>query len=59
VGVKVNGTDTNVLYAGGYPGAVDGYQVNFTLPSVIAPGTMNLQLSAAWIAGDGVKLPVQ
>ena len=59
VGVKVNGTDTNVLYAGGYPGAVDGYQVNFTLPSGIGPGTINLELSAAWVPGDGVKLPVE
>ena len=59
VGVKVNGTDANVLYAGGYPGAVDGYQVNFTLPSGLAAGTATLQLAAAWIPGDTVKFPVQ
>jgi len=59
VAVKVNGTDANVLYAGGYPGAVDGYQVNFTLPSGLATGTASLQLAAAWIPGDAVKFPIQ
>jgi len=59
VAVKVNGIDANVLYAGGYPGAVDGYQVNFTLPSGLAPGTASLQLAAAWIPGDAVMLPIR
>ncbi len=59
VAIKVNGTDASVLYAGGYPGAVDGYQVNFTLPSGLAPGTASLQIAAAWIPGDAVKLPIQ
>ena len=59
VAVKVNGTDANVLYAGGYPGAVDGYQVNFTLPSGLAPGTASLQIAAAWIPGDAVMFPIQ
>ena len=59
VEVKVNGIDSNVLYAGGYPGAVDGYQVNFTLPSSLAAGTATLQLSAAWIPSGAVQFPVQ
>lgn len=57
--ISVNGTAAEVSYAGGYPGAVDGYQVNFSLPSGMAPGAVNLQLSAAWIPGEAVKLPVQ
>lgn len=57
--VTVNGTDASVVYAGGYPGAVDGYQVNFTLPSGIASGTASLQVSAAWIPGPAVDLPIQ
>ena len=32
VQVLVNGNSADVLYAGGYPGAVDGYQVNFRMP---------------------------
>jgi uncharacterized protein (TIGR03437 family) len=59
VEITVNGTVAPVSYAGGYPGAVDGYQVNFTLPTGIAAGVANLQLSAAWIPGSAVMLPVQ
>jgi hypothetical protein len=59
VEISVNGTSAEVSYAGGYPGAVDGYQVNFTLPSGIAAGMLNLQLSAAWIPGSAVAIPVQ
>lgn len=59
VEVKVNGIAADVLYAGGYPGAVDGYQVNFTLPAGIASVTADLQVFAAWIPGDAVRLPVQ
>ena len=59
VQVRVNGAAANVLYAGGYPGSVDSYQVNFTLPTGLVPGTATLQLIAAWIPGAEVKLPVQ
>jgi uncharacterized protein (TIGR03437 family) len=57
--VKVNGADATVLYSGGYPGAVNGYQVNFTLPPGVALGTASLQLSSAWVMGDTVRIPVQ
>jgi uncharacterized protein (TIGR03437 family) len=57
--VSVNGASAEVSYAGGYQGAVDGYQVNFTLPSGLASGMLNLQLSAAWIPCGAVTLPVQ
>src|SRR5581483_11403672 len=51
VSVTVNGNAAGVFYAGGYPAAVDEYQVNFTLPSGLVAGTAILQLSTAWIAG--------
>jgi uncharacterized protein (TIGR03437 family) len=57
--VLVGGASTTVLYAGGYPGAVDGYQVNFRLPGGVQSGMANIQLSAAWIAGSQVKIAVQ
>ncbi len=57
--VTVNGVPAEVLYAGGCPGAVDGYQVNFRLPSGITPGQASLQISAAWIPGSEVRIPVQ
>ena len=59
VEVKVNGAAAEVVAAVGYPGATDGYQVNFRLPSSVAKGAATLQLSAAWIAGTPVSIPVQ
>lgn len=54
----MNGNPYDVLYAGGYPGAVDGYQVNFTVPGG-ATGQVSLQLTSAWISGPAVKIPIQ
>lgn len=59
VDVIVNGASSQVLYAGGYPGAVNGYQVNFRLPDSATSGTASLHLSSAWIAGSDVKIPIQ
>ena len=45
----------------GFPGAVDGYQVNFRVPPDTAKGvaTATIQMSAAWIAGPEVRITVQ
>ena len=51
IDVTVNGSPADVLYAGGFPGSTDGYQVNFRLPSQLSPGSASLSVSAAWIAG--------
>ena len=59
VEVKVNGAAAEVLAAVGYPGAIDGYQVNFRLPSSVAKGAATIQLSAAWIAGTPVSITLQ
>jgi len=59
VQVTVNGKATEVLGAVGYPGAVDGYQVNFRVPPDTAKGPASIQLSAAWISGAPVSIPVQ
>jgi uncharacterized protein (TIGR03437 family) len=59
VEVTVNGKSAEVLGAVGYPGAVDGYLVNFRLPSDTTKGTASIQVSAAWIAGAPVSVPVQ
>ena len=59
VQVLVNGNPGDVLYAGGYPGAVDGYQVNFRMPDGVGQGQASLQLTSAWIAGPAVIIPVQ
>ncbi len=57
--VIVNGKPAEVLYAGGYPGVVDGYQVNFRVPEGTTAGMAAVQLTSAWITGPGVKIAVQ
>jgi uncharacterized protein (TIGR03437 family) len=59
VAVTVNGKVAQVLGAVGYPGATDGYQVNFQIPPDTPKGTATIQLSAAWIAGNPVTITVQ
>jgi hypothetical protein len=59
VEIAVNGQPAVVQYAGGYPGTNNTYQVNFTLPTGLSTGAASLQLTAAWISGDPVNIPVQ
>ena len=59
VAITVNGTAAEVLYAGGYPGSVDSYQINFRVPSGLSAGMASLQISAAWIAGPPVLIAIQ
>ena len=59
VEVTVNGKAAQVFSAVGYPGSVDGYQVNFRMPPDAAKGMAAIQVSAAWIAGTAVQVPVQ
>lgn len=59
VDVKVNGVSAEVLAAVGLPGAVDGYQVNFRVPSDAVSGVATVQVSAAWIAGPSVNLSIR
>jgi len=56
--VLVNGTPAEVVGTAGYPGVVDGYQVNFRMPSN-AKGTASVQLTVAWVSGLAVSIPVQ
>lgn len=57
--VTVNGIPAEMLAAVGYPGAVDGYQVNFRLPSDTPKGTVAIQVSVAWIPGAPAIITVQ
>ena len=57
--VKVNGNSAEVLGAVGFPGSLDGYQVNFRVPQDTAKGAATIQVSAAWIAGTAVRIAVQ
>jgi hypothetical protein len=57
VEVLVNGVPGEVLYAGGYPGAVDRYQVNFRAPEGATAGSTSVQVISAWIGGSTVQIP--
>jgi uncharacterized protein (TIGR03437 family) len=59
VEVTFNGTSAEVIGSVGFPGSVDGYQVNFRVPSSGVSGTASVQLSAAWIPSALVSIPVQ
>jgi hypothetical protein len=59
IDVLINGKSGEVLYSGGYPNTVDNYQVNFRVPGDVASGLASVQISAAWVIGAGVKIPVQ
>jgi uncharacterized protein (TIGR03437 family) len=59
VEVLINGQPSEVTYAGGYGGAIDGYQVNFRLPAGLSPGAAVLQLTAAWIPGAETRISVK
>ena len=48
-----------VIGAAGYPGSVDSYQVNFRVPPDTARGPATIQVTAAWISGAPVSIPVQ
>lgn len=57
--ILVNGTPAEVLAATGYPGSIDGYQVNFRLPANTASGNATVRLSVAWMAAPEIKIPVE
>ena len=59
VEVTVNGKPAEVIGAAGYPGSLDSYQVNFRLPPDTARGPATVQVTAAWISGAPVSIPVQ
>jgi len=59
IGVTVDDQAAEVINAVGCPSLVGTYRVDFRVPSGIAPGVMTVQLSAAWIGGPSVNLPIQ
>jgi hypothetical protein len=59
VAVTVNGRAAEVVNAIGWPDQVDTYRVDFRVPDATAVGLAAIQLSAAWIAGPSVNIPIQ
>jgi uncharacterized protein (TIGR03437 family) len=58
VSVTVNGDAAQVVKAVGFPGAVDGYQVDFRVPPNTANANAKIQVIAAWIPSAVVNMPV-
>ena len=59
VGVTVNGQAAEVLNNFGWPETTGVYRVDFRIPQGIASGLATLQVTAAWIPGSEVKIPVR
>ena len=59
VEVLVNGKSSQVLNAAGYPGVVDGYQVDFQVPDTATPGMASIQMTCAWIPGPEAKMAIR
>jgi len=59
VSVTIDGKPATVLSAIGFPGVVDGYQVDVQVPSDAPRGIATVQVTAAWIQGPPVTLPIQ
>ena len=57
--VTVNGKGADVLNKIGWPGTTDTYRVDIRVPDGTASGTATLQITAAFIAGREMKIPVQ
>jgi len=57
--VLVNGKSSPAINQVGVPGTTDTYRVDFRMPDDAAVGTANVQISAAWIKGATVPIPVR
>lgn len=59
VEVNVNGRPAQVLNAFGWPGTLDAYRVDFRVPEATAGPIAAIQLTAGFISGSPVSIPVQ
>jgi hypothetical protein len=59
VTVNVNGRAAELVEAVGSPGGIDRYDVTFKLPADTSAGDTVIQVSAAWIPGNEVTIPVR
>jgi uncharacterized protein (TIGR03437 family) len=59
VHVLINGVESEVVYAAGYPNTSNYFRVDFRVPDGVSAGTALVQVSAAWIAGPEVGIAVR
>jgi hypothetical protein len=59
VEMTVNGQSAEVINKIGWPGKVDTYRLDFRVPDGTTAGMAAIQLTAAWIPGTSVNIPIQ
>jgi uncharacterized protein (TIGR03437 family) len=59
VEILVDGKASPAINQVGLPGTVDTYRVDFQVPDTTAAGLVPIQLSAAWVKGTAVRIPVR
>jgi uncharacterized protein (TIGR03437 family) len=59
INVAINGVDTEVTNKIGWPGTTDHYRVDFRVPAGVTSGMAKLELTAAWIPGPEIRIPIQ
>ncbi len=59
VDVTINGKTVSAINKIGWPGETDVYRVDFRVPPDAEQGTATLHLTAAWIPGPAVTIPIR
>jgi len=59
VEVLLNGKSSPAINQVGVPGTTDTYRVDFRVPDDTVTGTASVQISAAWVKGSAVSMPVR
>jgi uncharacterized protein (TIGR03437 family) len=59
VAITVNGQHAEVVNGIGWPDQVDIYRVDFRVPPDASSGAATVQMTAAWIVGPSVNIPIQ
>ena len=59
VTISVNSQQAEVINAIGWPELVNTYRIDFRVPAGTTSGMASIQVSAAWISGAPVSIPVQ
>jgi uncharacterized protein (TIGR03437 family) len=59
VNITVNGQSGRVTNAIGWPGLLETYRIDFQVPPGTVSGMAAIQVTAAWITGTSVNIPVE
>jgi hypothetical protein len=57
--VTVNGRPAELLNKIGWPGTTENYRIDIRVPEGTPAGTATLQVSAGFITGGQISIPIQ